>query len=844
VTETLAITADIYFASVLLLVSACSSLGLGALVLRRNAGRRTHRVFALLMLNLTLWSLGVLIIIHCPTPLLAGWAIRATFIVACFIPANFLWFITEFPRRRSSQPRYTLMVLYLAGASLALMSFTSGYLKHVEVFPNQPPAAVYGPVFNAYPVLVAVGMAAILWDMIAKLRRARGVERRQVQYVLVGIFVSMGAATFTNVVAPVLGQTSTEIYGPCFVAMMAAFFAYAMVRYHMLDVWILFSRATVYAIVMVFVTLAFMASVSVVHLISISYSVQGSLLSSIMASLLVVLLAQPLKERAQLVLDRLVLHRHYDAATLIERITRGSAAFVQLDSVLDGTARELSNAMGATRVWFFLSSDQGENTFEETYALPEQKPLNLNDSERAVLYRYLGETQQPYLPLDRDAHQGGAEELVTLLPPLRAKRAVMIIALKGASGLAGALVLGEKDTGEMYDRDDTRVFRAVAGPLATAIENARLYERLDKLNVRLERIMGGMRAGVVAVDGGGRVTTVNGEAQALLGPVRPGDPMARLDAKLGSLLRETLEGRRGISDVESVITTPDDENIPVAMSSSYLATGGDESVGAMVLIFNMTQIKLLESSVQRADRLTSIGTMAAGMAHEIKNPLQSIKTFTQLLQKRYDDPDFRKTFSEVVPPEVQRIDDIVTQLLDFARPKPTQFEPQNLHAILSDVLALVANQLSKADIDLVLRLPEDNPPVKGDNHQLKQVFLNLFLNAIEAMQGRSARRLQVRVNYGYGRYGAAGRADVTESPCVRVTITDTGCGIPEPDLPQLFNPFFTTKADGSGLGLSVVHKIVEEHGGEIHVTSEPGVGTTFFVVLPLSGAAAPQEAAH
>ncbi|MBI1318843.1 MAG: GAF domain-containing protein [Candidatus Hydrogenedens sp.] len=836
------INTDIYLASVLLLISICSSLGLGAVVLHSNAGRRAHRVFAVLMLNLALWGMGVFCIIHCPTEAWAAFAIHATFIVACFLPANFLWFVSEFPRRRSAHLRTTLVVLYLAGIALAGLSFTSGYLKHVTISANQPPIAAYGPVFNAYPVLVLVAMGATLYDLLAKLRRARGIERRQVQYVLVGIFACTGAATATNVVAPVLGLTSTEIYGPCFVVIMAGFFTYAMVRYHLLDVWILFSRATVYGIVMVFVTVAFMGSVSLVHWISLSYSVQGSLLSSALASVLVVFLAQPLKERAQLVLDRLLLHRHYDAAMLIERVTRRSAALVQLDSVLDGAARELANAMGATRVWFLLADEDEEALLEESYSLPAERSLGLTLDERLALYRVLDASHQSCVPLDRDAHRGGTSEQLLVQPALRARRAVMLVPLRGGSGIAGALVLGEKDTHDMYDQDDVRVFRAVAGPLATAIENARLYERLEKLNIRLERIMGGMRAGVVAVDGAGKVTTVNGEAQVLLGPVRPGDPMERLDPKLSALLHETLEGRRGISDVESVITTPEDEKIPVAMSSSYLATGGDESVGAMVLIFNMTQIKLLESSVQRADRLTSIGTMAAGMAHEIKNPLQSIKTFTQLLQKRYDDPDFRKTFSEVVPPEVQRIDDIVTQLLDFARPKPTQFEPQNLHAIISDVLALVANQLSKADIDLVLRLPEESPPVKGDNHQLKQVFLNLFLNAIEAMQGRESRRLHVRVTYGFGRVGIAGRTDVVESPCVRVTVTDTGCGIPPADLPQLFNPFFTTKADGSGLGLSVVHKIVEEHGGEINVTSEQGVGTTFFVVLPLAGSTAPQEA--
>lgn len=148
-----------------------------------------------------------------------------------------------------------------------------------------------------------------------------------------------------------------------------------------------------------------------------------------------------------------------------------------------------------------------------------------------------------------------------------------------------------------------------------------------------------------------------------------------LPPKIAESPRHTLREGRGIADVETIIAGRDNDLIPIAMSSSAFDNTDNEDLCPMALIYNMTQIKRLESSVKRADRLTSIGTMAAGMAHEIKNPLQSIKTFSQLLLERFEDPDFRKTFAGIRTPEVQRIDTIVTRLLDFARPRPVQFAP-------------------------------------------------------------------------------------------------------------------------------------------------------------------------
>jgi signal transduction histidine kinase len=288
-------------------------------------------------------------------------------------------------------------------------------------------------------------------------------------------------------------------------------------------------------------------------------------------------------------------------------------------------------------------------------------------------------------------------------------------------------------------------------------------------------------------------------------------------------------------DVETTIVNGVGEEMPVAMSTSCLEMPGQGIKGAMVLIHNMTQIKRLESNVQRADRLNSIGTMAAGMAHEIKNPLQSIKTFTQLLLDRYDDADFRNTFAEVVPPEVDRIDSIVTRLLHFARPQPVSFRLHDIRQILTNVFALVENQMRKSGVDLRMDMPEHSVGVMADNQQLHQVFLNLVLNAIESMTESPNPMIEVKVSTGHGRLQQKGSVLRHDVPCVRTVIRDRGCGISRDHLKQLFTPFFTTKSDGSGLGLSVVHGIITEHQGVIDVSSTPGAGSSFTVTFPLAG---------
>ncbi|HPC17629.1 MAG TPA: ATP-binding protein [Candidatus Hydrogenedentes bacterium] len=823
----------------LLLVSAALSCALGGIVIFRNPWKRTHRQFAILSLNLMLWSLGVVMIIHSRTGAEALFWLRTTFIVASFLPATFYHFIVFFPHQRFEGLRAVLALLY-AGAFVQIAgTFTPWYVQSVTLPPGKAPLVVYGPVFLAYSFWVLLSMAFSFSDLIIKRSKATGIERRQIEHVLIGIFLTTTFASATNVLAPALKIGSLEAYGPIFTVVMMGFLAYAMIRYHLLDIWLLVSRTTIYAVVTVFVIATFLGTVSVVHWVFSSGGRAGNLFTTVLAALIIALVLQPLKERLQLFVERTVVKRRYDTNALCARITQTAAKMVRLDALLDAIARDIHATMGVDLIRLLLIDGKDPGMLVTEFSTQPGETRSRN-GDQAALIAYLKQNPAPLI-LKKLLHERCTPETMRIARHLAELDAFACIPLWSSSGMVGILTLGEKNSGDIYSADDILVFETIAGPLGTAIENAQLYFKVENVKMHLERILANMPSGVVAADASGVVTHFNAGAVEMLGPVRAGQSIDELPAEIAGVLRQTMADVRGVGDFETVLSGPGGETIPVVISSSCLEGPGGSHDGALVMIHNQTQIKRLEQNVKRADRLSSIGTLAAGMAHEVKNPLVSIKTFTQLLPSRFDDADFRRTFSEVVPHEVERIDAIVSRLLNFARPKPVDFSRQDLRRIIEHVLALVENQTRKAGIEVRADFPEESLSVYGDEQQLHQVFLNLFLNAIDAMRASGEGCLAVQARFDRARLRGNGHTSFLETDCVRVTVSDTGAGILPEHVEHLFTPFFTTKAEGCGLGLSVVHGIVLEHGGEIDVTSTPGAGTSFTVTFPLlPGAVATQ----
>ncbi len=229
------------------------------------------------------------------------------------------------------------------------------------------------------------------------------------------------------------------------------------------------------------------------------------------------------------------------------------------------------------------------------------------------------------------------------------------------------------------------------------------------------------------------------------------------------------------------------------------------------------QLKVASERLLVQERLAAAGQIATGMAHEVKNPLSAIKTFAQYLPEKYADPEFRRKFFRIVQAEIDRINTIVQQLSDFAKPAPPRFQPIRLASVVDDTLALLSGQCLKQGIEIQKAFGENGQLVQVDPQQIKQALLNLFLNSLEAMPAGGRLRVETQL----------------DPPYLTLRIVDTGSGIPPEHGEQVWDPFFTTKERGMGLGLAIVRGVVERHGGQVSITGRPGQGTVVSLNLPL-----------
>jgi signal transduction histidine kinase len=247
----------------------------------------------------------------------------------------------------------------------------------------------------------------------------------------------------------------------------------------------------------------------------------------------------------------------------------------------------------------------------------------------------------------------------------------------------------------------------------------------------------------------------------------------------------------------------------------------------------LARVRDLEERLRRADRLAALGTMAAGIAHDIRNPLTSILIFSQLMSLHHDDPDVREKFNRVVPRELERVQAVIEDMMELARPATMHREPVNLNELLTQVLELYEGQVSGQGIKIAREFEPDLPLCMADRKRLHRCYGNIVSNAIQAMP--TGGDLSVRTQH-VSRIVLpdVGLPDPRPEPAIQVTISDTGQGIPADRLSRIFDPFFTTKEKGMGLGMAITHRIIEDHKGIIDVQSEEGLGTTFTVHLPLS----------
>jgi two-component system sensor histidine kinase HydH len=357
--------------------------------------------------------------------------------------------------------------------------------------------------------------------------------------------------------------------------------------------------------------------------------------------------------------------------------------------------------------------------------------------------------------------------------------------------------------------------------LAQSYRSARAS--LSRIKAFSDNVVENLPLGLLALDHQGKIAAFNTSAESIL-QLSARQVMGKEADRIipVELLDEINNSKNQDTIIEKEIEckTDDGKVVPLEIGASSLRDENGLFLGNILLFKDLTEVRALRKEVARSQRLASVGRLAAGVAHEIRNPLSSIKGFATYFKERYSDkPDDHQTASIMIQ-EVDRLNRVVGQLLEFARPISVKPQQISLQALLKDSIKLIEDRAAEKNI--VIRTRSDAGPDEawGDPDRINQILLNLYLNAIDAME-----------NGGELKVGLSSDGDGRQ---IRITVSDTGCGISAENFSQIFDPYFTTKSSGTGLGLAIVHNIIEAMGGRITVKSDPGKGTSFVIKIPFS----------
>jgi two-component system, NtrC family, sensor kinase len=498
--------------------------------------------------------------------------------------------------------------------------------------------------------------------------------------------------------------------------------------------------------------------------------------------------------------------------------------------MLESVADRLIRTLGIRHVAFFVL-DEAEGKFHLELASNRNGRQTENVPYGLDLSFLTPCPGKPYLFFERTRH---SIDVVSHEMPVSVRRSIAELELTyylpcSARGRTIAYVgVSRTETGDFLSSDDVELLVTLSGYVGIAIDNAMLYrslarkvEEYERLKEFSENIVESINVGILAADLEDRVESWNSQIERLTGITRHDALGRKLRELLPSDLCDQLEpasSESGIQNIYKYVMRAKDATLNIAVAP-LISREGDR-IGRLIIFDDITDRAELERRLVQADKLSSIGLLAAGVAHEVNTPLAVISTYAQMLAKQISGDEQKAPLLEKIARQTFRASEIVNSLLNFSRTSPTEFVTVDLNKVVRETLMLLDHQLAKAGVEMKLSLDEALPRIKGNPGKLQQVFLNLFLNARDAMESGGV--LAVR---------SEAKGDV-----VRITVADSGAGIAAENLTRIFDPFFTTKAarKGTGLGLSVSYGIVREHGGDIEVVSEPGAGTRFQLSFPES----------
>jgi len=711
-------------------------------------------------------------------------------------------------------------------------------------------------------LLYFIGVGILGWDYS---RTTDPIVRRQLKYLRNGALVGLMPFTLLYAIPYVLGTVPNHLmnFSVLSMGLIPLTWAYAITRYRLMDVDIIFQQGYVY-------TLATLAVIGTFYgLIFLIFNTQTVPTQAIVLLIsFATFVFQPIRRWIQEQLDRWVFYRdRYDARLTLVEFARELSSDTDQDKMLNKVSDRLLKTLSIHQIGIFLADEQnGEFTLESLTlrtgrsAKPAKGPLDLSFLASGV--------GKPYLFFERPRY---LHDIVSQALPQSVRDTIAeldftyYVNCRSRGKTMAFLGVSRTTEGDFLSLDDVELLVTVSNYVAIAIENSRLYSSLqrkadeyERLKEFSENIVESINVGILAAGLDDRVESWNTQIERLTGIGRDeavGKCLSELFApelcqkfdeiraeegvhnlyKISLHQREAgaAEARNGSGGIQLAspampATRESIANLAIAPLFSKEA----KQIGRLIIFDDITDRDELERRLMQADKLSSIGLLAAGVAHEVNTPLAVISTYAQMLAKQVSGDEQKSKLLEKIAKQTFRASEIVNSLLNFSRTSPTEFVELDLNRVIRETASLVEHQFQNAGVKTILTLGETLPWVRGNAGKLQQVFLNLFINARDAMSGGGL--LTVRT--------------WAEGPFAHIEIADTGQGIPPEHLARIYDPFFTTKGakKGTGLGLSITYGIVQEHKGIIEVDSNVGRGTRFRIEFPSASLRGnrPQESAR
>ncbi|MBA3912754.1 MAG: GAF domain-containing protein, partial [Acidobacteriales bacterium] len=607
-------------------------------------------------------------------------------------------------------------------------------------------------------------------------------------------------------------------------------FGYAIFRYRLMDVDLIFKRGMVYTLAAAAIAGAYFLIVAgVAELVHTQVPSSGPI-GLVIAIAATALLFDPLRKWIQESIDQFFYRTRYDYRKTLIEFGRELSSETDLESMLSSLVDRLSRTLLVDRMAIFMADAEMPQSFQlgKSFGIAHTGDLDLRflAAPRAEMdegHLFFENTHQ--VPREAVAAQQAIArlDLNYYIPCVAQKRTVAVLGL------------GKTVEGDFLSSEDIELLETLAGYIAIAIQNARLYASLEQKVTEYERlkdfnenIVESINVGVMAVDLGDRIESWNSQMEVMYALPRSQAIGRKLSEVFPAAFAEEFYRVRQNPGIHNLykfrLATPTGETRTVNVAIAPLVTKRFHVIGRLIIVDDITERVDLEAQLSQADKLSSIGLLAAGVAHEVNTPLAVISSYAQMLAKSLQGDTQKSALMEKITRQTFRASEIVNNLLNFSRTSGTEFTDVNINKVIHDTLALLEHQFKVSRIQVTNELHEPLPAVHGNAGRLQQVFLNLFINARDAMPE-----------------GGTLRVATSNGPGVSVVVSDTGSGISQEHIHRIYDPFFTTKTTpregqqnrGTGLGLSVTYGIIQEHAGKIRVESRQGEGTTFYLDFPL-----------